>query len=548
MNPIKTDDLSARITSYVTEQLEATIARFFPDLNVPRFFCGYRRAIFHEAPDLAYTLAALHNLGVKQISGIPIADAIARVLRTVDGKMTDTFFSYFVAESILEFGTFNDDNPVIAQLNERERGNLREAVDSTAVLDRQNNALPHHARNYWAVLARCEWDRMELGLITDRTVFDIAMEKVREFLFENPSGFFDDERFSNGRYDSYSADMYLFVKPMWHCFDEAKLMENVHAHVRLIELAVEENGAAITWGRSIGALSVCLSMEFMAFAIRYELASDPGRAAALIENAFAKIQGWFSDDLTSAHRGRDTERYRGIHRLLQVTINCLRKLCYAAEMLQARPATLTPPAELFPSRDELIRFDERNASVWLFRNEHFSFQFAMVDGPNADYAPWFHQPGVFESPIGSQIYCGVPRIAQAGGLEFTTIGRPSAVAKSPGGLGVTYEEFRRIGGNAEETPLKGKREAKYSVRGDVIAWEEELTLDEEPEEVSYFIPEANHRLSVKVTSENSFHQDVINTSGMAEMRSPWCELTALHQIHFAPAKLIRFTIELKILT
>ena len=44
------------------------------------------------------------ELGVETVAGVPIRDAVRRLLRPIDGPATTTFYSYRVAESLLAFG------------------------------------------------------------------------------------------------------------------------------------------------------------------------------------------------------------------------------------------------------------------------------------------------------------------------------------------------------------------------------------------------------------------------------------------------------------
>ena len=52
------------------------------------------------------------------------------------------------------------------------------------------------------------------------------------------------------------------------------------------------------------------------------------RVLGLVRHAFEQFKGWIADDLISAHRYRHTFRYRGPHRLLGMTLDCLGKLLY----------------------------------------------------------------------------------------------------------------------------------------------------------------------------------------------------------------------------
>ncbi len=82
--------LSQKITDFTSRRVEAVVERFLPDFTIPGFFCGHKRTGFAEGPDLLYTLGHLHQLGVKEVAGVAIDQAITKLLRGVDGRGTDT--------------------------------------------------------------------------------------------------------------------------------------------------------------------------------------------------------------------------------------------------------------------------------------------------------------------------------------------------------------------------------------------------------------------------------------------------------------------------
>jgi hypothetical protein len=101
---------------------------------------------------------------------------------------------------------------VSADWSHAERANLAEACDSTGWLPLlEMRQLPP---NYAAVLARCELARDGLGLPIDAAVLRDLVERVRGLLTRHPLGWHDDSPGGAGRYDIYTADLYLFVQPL----------------------------------------------------------------------------------------------------------------------------------------------------------------------------------------------------------------------------------------------------------------------------------------------------------------------------------------------
>ncbi|HKJ25763.1 MAG TPA: hypothetical protein VKB65_13135, partial [Myxococcota bacterium] len=114
-------DLADALARYVQDELEALVARHFRGLELPRVFAGHPVGPDVRA-DLAFTLGHLHGSGLGALDGSPAPEAIARVLRPIDGPATHTFFSYRVAETLAAFGTF-EGNPLLAGWSDAEREN-----------------------------------------------------------------------------------------------------------------------------------------------------------------------------------------------------------------------------------------------------------------------------------------------------------------------------------------------------------------------------------------------------------------------------------------
>ena len=557
-SPFNPQTLSAAISQFVFERTEAMIVRFFPDFNVPNFFGGYH--IFaNERANLAYILAHLVELGVDEIAHTPMPEAIARTIKGVDGPRTETFYSYRISEALLPFGSF-ENNPILSDFSAVERENIAQACDSSHIYLQHGKPLGGRSNNYWGVLARCEFDRQRLGILVDETILNAALEKINAVMFNNPLGFFDDGADLSGRYDIYSPDTYLFLEPLWHLLDQPKLQHSLSQHVRLLEDIALENGASVFWGRSVGALSLCLTMELASLALREGLSQNASRMLGILQNAFEHYKTWFSDDLINAHRHKMTYDYRGPHRLLEMSTDNLAKLAYAALQLQKISPPENPgsagilPAyaghkypsgqdvrapSLFPQIDKLIPFHENGAGVWMYRNEHLAFQFPLVKHTGADYAPWFHSPGLLEVPVDTDLYCGLPRIIQDG-MEYTCHGLPHNVEKTAHGLRLSYQNFSPINASAA-TPLPGKRDVVYQIEQDCIEVSETWHFENTPSALALHIPERDRPLKLSLDCPTPHHQHKIAVKGMPNWRNFWGEFSSLHEVNFAPQQAISFS-------
>jgi hypothetical protein len=204
--------------------------------------------------DLAFTIGRLGAAGVASIAGRPVLDALEAVLRPVDGGGTHTFFSYRVAETLLAHDGLLD------RFDGEVRDRVLEACDSTAFVERLDRGeLP---RNYAAVLLRCEVARQRLGLDVDVELLGRLTAGARALLEGNASGFLDDSHTGIGRYDIYAGDVYLFTEPLADRLEPA-WSRGAAAALDLVERIGTTDGSSFTWGRSIGALSTCLTIELV---------------------------------------------------------------------------------------------------------------------------------------------------------------------------------------------------------------------------------------------------------------------------------------------
>ncbi len=86
-------------------------------------------------------------------------------------------------------------------------------------------------------------------------------------LGESPDGWLDDSQDGRGQVDMYTVDAYLFAEPFSDRLG-AVWERGVASAARLVEAVVSPGGAALPWGRSIGALAVCHSGELAALLLR----------------------------------------------------------------------------------------------------------------------------------------------------------------------------------------------------------------------------------------------------------------------------------------
>ncbi len=554
-----TSPLHDRLVSFTSTKVDALVAAHLPGFRIPRIFAGHPVAPDVRA-DLAFTLGLLGASGIERAGGLPIEDALEVVLAPTDGAGTHSFFSYRVAETLLRYPA------LLERFGESTREVLFEACDSTSFLPRLTaGELP---RNYAAVLLRCEAARARLDQPVDQEVLHDLTTRTVALLDGNPGGYLDDSQSRIGRYDIYSGDIYLFTEPVADRLG-AVWRAGARSALDLVDRIAATNGAAFTWGRSIGALSTCLTIELAGLATGHDLVDDPSRWLARGEHAFDHIDRWFADDgVITAHQYRSTFGYRGPFRRLQMTLDCLGKLADTALVLQRADGLAVPVAgehdpfsgepDLFPPRDELIAFEtDRPAAVWTYRSRDLAFVLPLVGSTVGDYLPTPRNPGLFEVPVDTDLPTGVPTVFREG-RHHTSGDLPTSVEKAPGGLVVTYDGFprsRRFERDETEERLPGTRRVDYRVEGRTLHVTERLTFaaDALPDAIALQVSEtAGRPLRIRFRTDTGHAATVIDVSGLKEYRSFWAELPTVHQLDLDPAPELTFgwtvTPKLRVLT
>lgn len=525
-------ELGADLATYVVDRIERLERAHLRGFRVPRVFGGHPVAPDVRA-DLAFTLSHLRRCGVSEVAGVEVEDAIWRVLVPIDGAGTHTFFSYRVAEVLCELGGID---AVAAE----HRTNLLAACDSTGHIPLLDEG--RLGPNYAAVLLRCEVGRRRLGVEVAPLVLEDLQARVIALL-DRPGGYLDDSNLSAGRYDIYSADIYLFTAPLADLLGEV-WGRGAASALDLVGRVGATNGAGVHWGRSTGALAACLTVELAGLAAAHPALGEDvpawlGRGA----NAFHHARRWFSGSgLVTAHQRRSTYGYRGPHRRLQMTLDCLGKLADTAALLAAAPPSgeaVTDHERLFPPVDDVIAFDPgRRAGVWTYRSRDLALVLPVVGSTVNDYLPSPHNPGLFEVPVERDLPTGLP-VAFVGGQRFVGAGLPALLEHAPGRLRLRYEAHvasRQLDVTTQTPRLQGSRDVTYEVAGRTLHVTERLRFDQPPDALALEVAEASGRpLRLDVESSAMYSRTVVDVSGLKEQRSFWGELERVHEVDIEPA-------------
>lgn len=539
--------LGHALVDFVTSTLEALTRAALCGWRLPGVFGG-RRVGGDVRADAVFTLGLLAGAGVDEVTGVATDELITGLLGNVDGAATDTFSSYRIAETLLRAGPFAD-NALLAPLDDHQRHEVAVACDSTGFVPLLDGLLPG---NYAAVLARCEAARHALGLPVDTAVLDDLLERTESLLNRRPGGYHDDSEDGRGdRYDIYTVDLYLFCEPLADTIGAPWLDGLGHA-IALVERTLATNGAAVAWGRSTGLLALCHTVELATLALERGLGDDAGAWLSRGWLAFDHLGEWFAaDGLVTAHQHRSPYDYRGSHRRLQMTLDCLGKLAWAAGRLARLPggpggptdAPTLAAGEPLPDVDELVVFAaDTGAGVWAHRGAHQAFVVPLVGPAHSDYLPAPSQPGRFEQPVDSDLSPWVPT-AWSDGVAYCGGGCPGAASHEPGRLRLHWDslvEVSRPGSQGRTLPTA--RDTEWRVEGRSLVLEERLHFTSVPEALAVSIPEADGApLRVEFTCDTEHRATVVDTDGVKEWRSFWGPLPRVHELDMTPTATVGFT-------
>jgi len=529
-------ELARWLRSFTVEQLTKLVDDHFPRWRLPATFGGHPVGP-DVAADLAYTLGHLHDGGVATVAGTPVDDAVRTVLGAIDGRGTHTFFSYRVAETLLRWGPSFDGNPLLRTMTPAQVDQVRIACDSSEWLSLLDQAvLP---QNYAGVLTRCEAARLRLGLLDDagRSTVDTLVERTREVLSSNPWHYLDDSSHHVGRYDIYSADVWLFTQPLAERLGPL-WDDGIATALALVEATMADDGTAVSWGRSTGPLAAALTVELGALAVAKGLGDSPQRWLTRAALAAESMPGWFTDGVANAHQHRNADSYRGPFRRLQLTLDLLGKLAWAANQLDRASDDLrsAPLRDVLEPLDELVRFDdERSAAVWTHRGDGSTFVIPFVGASRSDYLAAPRAPGRFEVPVDSELACWVPTMIH-GNRRAVPSGVPNSLTHTAHSVTARWD---RLTYDAELDPpsdpvtVEGAAEVTYRASGRTV--EARWTIDAAwaPDATVILVPERSDQ-QLRVTAhghgDTEVHIDEVDVSGIAEWRSHWSSFATVHEI------------------
>ncbi len=545
MSVTSVSPLADCLDALVVANLEAIEAAHLPGWRLPRTFAGHLVGADVRA-DICFTLHHLADAGVDMVGGEPVDAILARLLAEVDGASTHTFFSYRIAETLLGAGPSFAGNPLLVGLDQAQQDQVALATDSSDWIELLDaKVLP---RNYAAVLARCELARHRLGLVSDTSTLDSLVARAAAVLGGNPYRALDDSNDRIGRYDIYTADVWLFCEPLAERLGPV-WEDGLRRALDLVLAVGARDGSAIAWGRSTGDLAAALTLELAGLALADGYAED--RASTWLRraaDATLTLEAAFDDDgVANAHRHRNQDAYRGPERRLQLSFDLLGKIAWAAGALRRADPALTAAsvAEAYPIGDRWIPFEnDRPAGVWAHRSPGADFVVPFVGTSRSHYLPAPFQPGTWEVPVDRDLPCWTPLVIDRL-KRFTAGGLPASVEHGDAEVKAKWDSLpvsgRGLDGEDPGPDLAGTRDVRLAVEGRTIVVQDHLTFDTAPVAVSLAIPEvADRPLHVEWNCATDHQATVVTVDGLHEWRSGWSELARVHQIDLEPTTDLRY--------
>ena len=188
------------------------------------------------------------------------------------------------------------------------------------------------------------------------------------------------------------------------------------------------------WGRSTGALGAALTVELARVRDRRGVrrrASGRSGCAGRWTRPGRSTRGFDADGVSNAHRHRDQDQYRGPARRLQLTLDLLGKIAWAAAALRRVPPgrrrRVTASRRTRTTTAGSASSDHRAAGVWAHRSAGADFVLPLVGASRSHYLPAPYQPGTWEVPVDQDLPCWTPLVL-AGLGRYTAAGVPAAHA------------------------------------------------------------------------------------------------------------------------
>ena len=524
--------IAQRLIETCVSVLEALRSQLGGQLELPATFGGHLVNSDSRA-DYVYLLSWLLSHGTREIAGTTIRETIFSELERINPAESDGFTSYRLAETVLRLGG-------IGALSGSQREHILAAIEPKEYLKIVERNVP--PKNFAVVVARCYYMRDQLlGGVPSDDYTRVLREFVRP-IFEQPRYWMNDGDGNQFRYDIYTPDSYLFAEPFAHDIKGWKA-GFTQIMTDLDRIAIP--GGAVVWGRSIGALSLALTIELAAAAVKLGLETAPvwlNRA----DQALTQLRKWFQGGSITAQRTKRPMYYRGIARRLQMTFDILGKLLYAERTLAAASPHTGMGVDPWYDVNELLPLSDSNAcAIWVVRKPSLQFIVPFMGDQTVEYMASPRAPGLFEQPTTSYptFMPFYARMEKGNEVRYIPAGTPQEAVYTGDGVKIKYHMWSATSTLAKQDDrrIRGERRALFTTSGRKLQVSETLTINATPPDdgarVVLLVPEkADRPLEVEITASIPYSQTRVDVSGVPEWWGFYGEVESVHEISF-PARL-----------
>lgn len=237
---------------------------------------------------------------------------------------------------------------------------LKQKTDYTDFYDKERNEIIALPTNYYRVAMACAGYREKLGWDTDRFSEKIR-DKLVSIIQEGSQNGWMDEAPPHGRFDRYSlilssefADTAMELGLEMPEF----LKSNLKNAAEISLFMANKNGDGVNYGRSLSCHGDATPLEIISSALAMGLLDSDkiGLAVAYSVKIIEKILSfWYDHDKGSFDiwwRGRSTNKYRQVHRVLEVNLDmAMHLITTLANFERAALSQVDAEEDLIPSPD-----------------------------------------------------------------------------------------------------------------------------------------------------------------------------------------------------
>jgi hypothetical protein len=414
---------------------------------------------------------------------------------------------------------------------------LKEKTDYTDFYDKEKMMLRGAASNYNQVAMSCAGYRELIGFENDGYC-DAIKEKLLDLMKNGAIDGWMDEQPPYGRFDRYSL---IVTSELSDSLDSLHkefpdfAADNLRKMAKLCVFMANNKGDGVNYGRSLSCHGDDACVEAIASAFRRGLVDDEDKDTAIaysVKIIEKTLNFWYDKEKRSFDiwwNGRSTNRYRQVHRVLEVNLDMSIHLLTTLKNFElAGVADYQPKADLYAPESWVsyeIPFindtDRKSKTVVLRRNDTLVMLPLIGLGSLYNWSAYLPYPaicGVLEAAPESNMPYLVPEYVLSDG----TVARPiqyytDIVTESANGsVTVTAKGKLATVGERFPTMTSCTFTSVFTFSGDVITASFEAESDIKSATMIVGVHSENHSITVYGFDEN----EPMETSGVYDFMTP----------------------------